>query len=113
MTDSPSLSARRNLWKSKTAEERYARELRKLFSTYGTAVTQLLEASTITNPDGTTALDLTAFNRGLEELSSRNILQPGEALTEKNTRKAFDLGQGHADADYEKQVKNDRSTYLH
>ena len=113
MTDDLSLSARRNLWKSKTAEERYARELRKLFSLYGTAITQLLQDSTITNPDGSTTVDVTAFDRGLEELARRYILQPGEALSEKNTRRAFDLGQGHADADYEKQVKNDRTTYLH
>lgn len=113
MTDGPSLSTRRNLWQSKTAEERYARELRKLFGIYGTAITQLLQDSTITNPDGTVTLDVPAFNRGLDELARRHIRQPGEAITDKNTRTAFDLGQGHADADYEKQVKNDRSTYLH
>lgn len=113
MSNGPSLSARRNLWKSKTAEERYARELRKLFSIYETAITQLLQDSAIINPDGSTTLDVTAFDRGLEELTRRHIRQPGEAITEKNARTAFDLGQGHADADYEKQVKNDRSTYLH
>lgn len=113
MTDGPSLSARRNLWKSKTTEERYARELRKLFSLYGSAAVQLLQDSTITSPDGSTTLDVTAFNRGLEELARRHIQQQGEAITEKNVRAAFDLGQGHADTDYEKQVKNDRSTYLH
>jgi hypothetical protein len=113
MSNNPSLSARRNLWKSKTLEQKYERELRKLFSLYGSAAVQLLQDSTIINPDGSTTLDVSAFNRGLEELARRHIKQPGEAITEKHARAAFDLGQGHADTDYEKQVKNDRSAYLH
>ncbi|HJK18872.1 MAG TPA: hypothetical protein O0X45_05860 [Methanocorpusculum sp.] len=113
MSNGLSLSTRRNLWKSKTAEERYARDLRRLFNTYGSAATQLLLDSVVTNPDGSATVDLTAFKRSLGELSRQTILQPGEVLTEESTRRAFDLGQGHADADYEKQVKIDRTTYLH
>lgn len=94
-----SRSGRKNLWHSKTLENKYERQLKKLINTFGHDVIELLKSSAQTLPDGTITIDFEKFMTDLEQLAQRDMKEPGKKITSENITKAFELGMDTGDAD--------------
>lgn len=91
------MSARRNLWKSKTEENKYARELRGFVNQYGQALQDALQRASHTSVDGTVTVDLAAFTQEMNRIESMMISQNGTAITKQHAKDAMLLGVKYSD----------------
>lgn len=97
MPINPSLSARRNLWKSKTEENRYARELRGLLSEAGAEIKSALQTATVTNPDGSTYTDMEQFSSAVRRILETILTTKGQDMAERHAKAGMLLGISYSD----------------
>lgn len=97
MKGGASLTTRRNLWRSRTEENKYSRDLRNLVAEYGSALQEALQRAAHTGTDGTSAIDLTAFSAELERIQSALLATKGEDIVNRHAKDSMMLGIRYSD----------------
>lgn len=95
--NNPSLSARRNLWHSKTEENKYVRDIRAYINEFSALAKEALQRNTHTDYDGKETVDIAAFSAELEQIKQRMEKTKGTALAEEHTKAAYMLGIKYSD----------------
>lgn len=95
-----SRSGRSNQWRSRTEEDAYARDLRKLIRSYTEAAAEALPRYVQIAADGTQTVDLGGYQAELDRLLAALIATKGKKLISGHVEQSYKLGIQQAERAY-------------
>ncbi|HJJ47609.1 MAG TPA: hypothetical protein O0X39_01260 [Methanocorpusculum sp.] len=93
----PSLSSRRNLWRSKTEEAKYSREARAFIADYGARLQEALKIYSREDADGNVTIDMAGFQERMEQIKTVLLAQTGATITKEHAKAGLTLGIEYAE----------------
>jgi len=95
-----SRSGRSSLWRSRTEEDKYARDLRKLIQAYTDAAAEALPRYVRIAADGTQTVNLEGYQAELDRLFAALIASKGKQVISGHVEQSYKLGIAQAERAY-------------